>query len=102
MFPNSKNKTKINIVEYEKYFVDTLHQLFNSDLLERKKLTRHIGVCDRTIRNWLHNQTKPNSYDLILLMNYSKAVFDIVLKIILDENVANEIICYMQLKGIHW
>lgn len=58
-----------------------------------------MDVCDRTVRNWLHERTKPSGYDLILLMQYSQTMLNVVLGLILGEEIANELVAYVDLKN---
>lgn len=101
MFPKLRirsMKSKSDRFKYKKCFAETLQSLLRDDLQERKRLSNHLKVCDRTVRNWIHEKTQPSAYDLILLMKYSQLIFYMVLELILKEDDAKKIIYYIQSK----
>ena len=92
---------KVTRSKYEQDLTSSLNLLLKNNLKERRKLARYVGICDRTVRNWLHEQTCPSGYDLILLMQYSNLTFDVVLELILGQEAAREVCIYMKENNIY-
>jgi hypothetical protein len=80
---NSLHLTKHTTVtvDYESQIATALRRELGGSHKAVKTLMRWTGASERTSKNWLSGSTGPNGVHLILLMGFSDAVFEVVLKL---------------------
>jgi len=68
-------------VDYESQVAAALRRELGGSHKAVKTLMRWTGASERTSKNWLSGSAGPNGAHLILLIGFSDAVFDAVLKL---------------------
>jgi len=68
-------------VDYESQIAAALRRELGGSRKAAKTLMRWTGASERTSKNWLSGSSGPNGLHLVLLMGFSDAVFDTVLKL---------------------
>jgi hypothetical protein len=80
---NSLHLTKhTNVtVDYESQIATALRRELGGSHKAVKTLMRWTGASERTSKNWLSGSTGPSGVYLVLLIGFSDAVFDVVLRL---------------------